>query len=60
MKWNCGIPGVVGTDWEGGVYKVTMEFTDEVSLTLFVCSLVKHLIKFLTIFNACILARAEI
>jgi ubiquitin-protein ligase len=34
MKWNCGIPGVVGTDWEGGVYKVTMEFTDEVSLMI--------------------------
>jgi ubiquitin-conjugating enzyme E2 I len=28
-KWECGIPGVVGTDWEGGVFKVVMEFSDE-------------------------------
>jgi len=29
MKWESGIPGKPGTDWEGGVYKVTMEFTEE-------------------------------
>lgn len=27
--WNAGIPGKTGTDWEGGVYKVAMEFSDE-------------------------------
>lgn len=26
MKWEAGIPGKPGTDWEGGVYKVSMEF----------------------------------
>ena len=29
MVWETGIPGKVGTDWEGGVYKVKMEFPDE-------------------------------
>ena len=29
MKWETGIPGKVGTDWEGGVYKVIMEFPEE-------------------------------
>lgn len=29
MKWESGIPGKEGTDWEGGVYKVTLEFSDE-------------------------------
>ncbi|CAM9116763.1 unnamed protein product [Discosporangium mesarthrocarpum] len=29
MKWNCGIPGPDNTDWAGGLYKVTMEFTDD-------------------------------
>lgn len=28
-KWEAGIPGVANTDWEGGVYKLTMEFTDD-------------------------------
>lgn len=27
--WDCGIPGKAGTDWEGGVFKLTMEFPDE-------------------------------
>ena len=27
--WTSGIPGKVGTDWEGGVYKVAMEFSEE-------------------------------
>jgi ubiquitin-conjugating enzyme E2 I len=30
FRWECGVPGPVGTDWEGGVYKLTMVFTDEV------------------------------
>eukprot|EP01083_Nonionella_stella_P316572 1148560_1 len=29
MLWEAGIPGKEGTDWEGGLYKVTMEFSDE-------------------------------
>jgi ubiquitin-protein ligase len=29
MKWMAGVPGKEGTDWEGGVYKVSMEFTEE-------------------------------
>ena len=29
MKWETGIPGKKDTDWEGGVYKVVMEFPDE-------------------------------
>merc|ERR1712130_539497 len=29
MFWESGIPGKEGTDWEGGLYKVTMEFSDE-------------------------------
>lgn len=29
MKWEAGIPGKVGTDWEGGVYKVHLEFSDD-------------------------------
>ena len=29
MKWEAGIPGKEGTDWEGGVFKVSMEFSEE-------------------------------
>eukprot|EP00557_Chaetoceros_sp_GSL56_P006830 CAMPEP_0176495806 /NCGR_PEP_ID=MMETSP0200_2-20121128/10862_1 /TAXON_ID=947934 /ORGANISM="Chaetoceros sp., Strain GSL56" /LENGTH=157 /DNA_ID=CAMNT_0017893727 /DNA_START=150 /DNA_END=623 /DNA_ORIENTATION=+ len=29
MTWEVGIPGKEGTDWEGGLFKVRMEFTDE-------------------------------
>lgn len=29
MSWDAGIPGKTGTDWEGGVYKVTMDFSEE-------------------------------
>lgn len=29
MKWKCYIPGKKGTDWEGGFYPLTMEFTDD-------------------------------
>ena len=29
MKWETGIPGKDGTDWAGGVFKVTMEFPEE-------------------------------
>jgi len=29
FQWMAGIPGKQGTDWEGGVYKVSMEFSNE-------------------------------
>ena len=29
MIWTAGIPGKDSTDWEGGLYKVQMEFTEE-------------------------------
>ena len=29
MKWICGIPGKAATSWEGGVYKLTMEFSED-------------------------------
>uniref|UniRef100_A0A7S1FY89 SUMO-conjugating enzyme UBC9 n=1 Tax=Corethron hystrix TaxID=216773 RepID=A0A7S1FY89_9STRA len=29
MKWEVGIPGKAGSDWEGGLYKVSMEFSEE-------------------------------
>jgi ubiquitin-conjugating enzyme E2 I len=29
MIWDTGIPGKEGSDWEGGVYKVRMEFSEE-------------------------------
>ena len=29
FKWEAGIPGKAGTDWEGGLYKVVMEFSEE-------------------------------
>ena len=29
MKWEAGVPGKKGTDWEGGLFKVTMEFTED-------------------------------
>lgn len=29
MKWNCHIPGKEGTIWEGGLYPLTLEFSEE-------------------------------
>ncbi len=29
MKWKCHIPGKQGTDWEGGFYPLTMEFSED-------------------------------
>jgi ubiquitin-conjugating enzyme E2 I len=29
MKWECGIPGKRNTPWEGGIFKLTMDFSDE-------------------------------
>ena len=28
-RWECGIPGKAGSPWEGGVFKLFMDFTDE-------------------------------
>jgi ubiquitin-conjugating enzyme E2 I len=28
-KWEAGIPGVPNTDWEGGVYRLSMEFSED-------------------------------
>eukprot|EP01091_Cochliopodium_minus_P006285 TRINITY_DN1616_c0_g1_i1.p1 TRINITY_DN1616_c0_g1~~TRINITY_DN1616_c0_g1_i1.p1 ORF type:complete len:158 (+),score=48.17 TRINITY_DN1616_c0_g1_i1:44-517(+) len=29
LKWDCGIPGKTGTIWEGGVFPLTMIFTED-------------------------------
>jgi ubiquitin-conjugating enzyme E2 I len=29
MAWETGVPGKEGTNWEGGVFKVSMEFTED-------------------------------
>ena len=29
LQWKCGIPGKKGTIWEGGLYPLTMTFTEE-------------------------------
>lgn len=29
MLWEAGIPGKENTDWEGGVFKVIMQFSEE-------------------------------
>mmetsp|Transcript_27337 Transcript_27337/g.76698 ORF Transcript_27337/g.76698 Transcript_27337/m.76698 type:complete len:159 (-) Transcript_27337:206-682(-) len=29
MNWEAGIPGKEGTDWEGGIFKVSMEFSED-------------------------------
>eukprot|EP00801_Mesodinium_rubrum_P012164 Mrub_12249.p2 GENE.Mrub_12249~~Mrub_12249.p2 ORF type:complete len:153 (+),score=40.29 Mrub_12249:67-459(+) len=29
MKWKCSVPGKKGTLWEGGMYKLTMDFNDD-------------------------------
>mmetsp|Transcript_2780 Transcript_2780/g.9810 ORF Transcript_2780/g.9810 Transcript_2780/m.9810 type:complete len:160 (-) Transcript_2780:96-575(-) len=29
MTWKCGIPGKAGTDWEGGVYELTIYFSED-------------------------------
>jgi ubiquitin-conjugating enzyme E2 I len=29
MKWQCHIPGKPKTDWEGGFFPLTMEFTED-------------------------------
>lgn len=29
MKWEAGIPGKAGSLWEGGMYKLTLDFPEE-------------------------------
>lgn len=29
LRWECGIPGKKDTDWEGGVYKVKLDFSSD-------------------------------
>jgi ubiquitin-conjugating enzyme E2 I len=29
LRWTCGIPGKEGGPWEGAVYRLTMDFSDE-------------------------------
>jgi ubiquitin-conjugating enzyme E2 I len=29
MIWEAGVPGKTGTDWEGGMYRVVLEFSEE-------------------------------
>jgi len=29
LQWSCGIPGKQGTPWEGGVYTITITFTED-------------------------------
>lgn len=29
MKWNCHIPGKANTDWDGGYFPLTMEFSED-------------------------------
>jgi|TARA_A100001015_G_scaffold265195_1_gene313362 ubiquitin-conjugating enzyme E2 I len=37
MVWECGIPGKKGTPWEGGTYKLKMNFTEEYPASPPVC-----------------------
>eukprot|EP01118_Nematostelium_gracile_P001165 TRINITY_DN11204_c0_g1_i2.p1 TRINITY_DN11204_c0_g1~~TRINITY_DN11204_c0_g1_i2.p1 ORF type:complete len:147 (-),score=27.43 TRINITY_DN11204_c0_g1_i2:26-400(-) len=29
MLWECGIPGKAGTQWEGAVFPINMEFSED-------------------------------
>ena len=29
FRWKCYIPGKPGTDWEGGFYPLTLEFSED-------------------------------
>ena len=32
LIWEAGIPGKTGTDWEGGLYKLSLQFSSEYPL----------------------------
>eukprot|EP01098_Paradermamoeba_levis_P015637 TRINITY_DN8044_c0_g1_i1.p1 TRINITY_DN8044_c0_g1~~TRINITY_DN8044_c0_g1_i1.p1 ORF type:complete len:137 (+),score=21.03 TRINITY_DN8044_c0_g1_i1:106-516(+) len=34
MLWHCGIPGKQGTNWAGGIYPLTMEFSEDFPICL--------------------------
>jgi ubiquitin-conjugating enzyme E2 I len=36
--WNCGIPGKKGTDWHGGIFKITLEFPKEYPIKPPICT----------------------
>jgi len=38
MDWEAGIPGKEGTDWEGGVFKVHMKFSEDYPMQPPTCS----------------------
>lgn len=29
LKWKCFVPGKQNTDWQGGMYPLTMEFSED-------------------------------
>lgn len=29
MRWKCFVPGKEGTEWAGGLYPLSMEFTED-------------------------------
>ena len=29
LRWKCSIPGREGTDWQGGFFPLTMEFSED-------------------------------
>eukprot|EP01129_Flabellula_baltica_P011814 TRINITY_DN5236_c0_g1_i2.p1 TRINITY_DN5236_c0_g1~~TRINITY_DN5236_c0_g1_i2.p1 ORF type:complete len:167 (+),score=33.44 TRINITY_DN5236_c0_g1_i2:22-501(+) len=29
MRWRCGIPGPVNTEWEGGMFPISIEFSED-------------------------------
>ena len=29
MRWKCSIPGREGTDWQGGFFPLTLEFSED-------------------------------
>lgn len=42
MKWNCQIPGKEGTIWEGGLYPLTLQFTEDYPAKPPKCSFPQH------------------
>ena len=38
LKWEAGIPGKEGTDWEGGEFRVVMHFSNEYPMKPPICA----------------------
>ena len=49
MIWEAGIPGKEGTDWEGGVFKVNMEFSEDYPSKPPKCKFFSHFLLILDI-----------